>query len=72
MDPPPPYTATDFHGINAPPTAPPTGPPPAGFVIPPVPAQTGKKIIATVQINVVIFFIENSLKFKLRFFLKCT
>lgn len=49
MDPPPPYSATDFHNVNAP-TAAPTGPPPppAGFVIPPgaPPAtQTGKKII---------------------------
>lgn len=47
MDPPPPYTATDFHGINAP-TARPPGPPPPGFVIPPgapPPTQTGKIII---------------------------
>lgn len=45
MDPPPPYTATDFNEINAPRAGP---PPAAGFVIPPPnqPQQTGKKIIA--------------------------
>lgn len=49
MDPPPPYTATDFHGIHAPTAAPPAGPPPpAGFVIPPGPTQTGKKIIVNI------------------------
>lgn len=54
IDPPPPYTATEFHGINAP-TAAPAGPPPMGFVIPPGPqAQTGKKFIVEIYFNAVI------------------
>lgn len=43
MDPPPPYTPNDFHGVNMPSSAPP-GPPPPGFVLPPGATQTGTKI----------------------------
>lgn len=45
MDPPPPYTATDFHGVQGMPSSAPPGPPPPGFFIPPGPTQTVHHVV---------------------------